>query len=121
MLELKKLPSESKMKKTDQSALVTNEKWPFQIPCYPTMSEPGPSREGCGGGVKAVWTMSEVRLFFSHGSFPRLGRFYALISTHPTSSTDSLKMPIRTISCNVHVSVSSHLVVDYAQDKWLEF
>ena len=49
MLELKKLPSESKMKKTDQSALVTNEKWPFQIPCYPFMGEPGPSREGCGG------------------------------------------------------------------------
>ena len=44
------------MKKTDQSALVTNEKWPFQIPCYPTMGEPGPSREGCGGGDVHVST-----------------------------------------------------------------
>ena len=32
MLELKKFPSESKTNNTNQYALLTNEKWPLQIP-----------------------------------------------------------------------------------------
>ena len=63
VLEFKKLPTEYKKNNIDQSALLTNEKWPFQISCCRTMSDPCPSREGCPSMLHIFCTLVNSHVY----------------------------------------------------------